>query len=244
MVSWLERWRNWREERAELREEREARQAEEDEAEDLATVSHGARRGWFAAFFRRRNREPEIDPVDEIPAFQRAAALPAEEDAPIVFQARRASIWERAEEPAAPAEAVAAALNVATLRPEPVQTQATPPLRTFSPRIPELQPIASRLEVVPAAAQHFAGEIAIHSRADAEARTATVAPKNVSGFKLPPSTLLNPRARSADHPRRSTARRGQGPGRKMRRVRRHAGRWCRSIPVPWSPPTSSSRKPA
>jgi S-DNA-T family DNA segregation ATPase FtsK/SpoIIIE len=191
MVSWLERWRNWREERAELREEREARQAEEDEAEDLATVSHGARRGWFAAFFRRRNREPEIDPVDEIPAFQRAAALPAEEDAPIVFQARRASIWERAEEPAAPAEAVAAAQNVATLRPEPVQTQATPPLRTFSPRIPELQPIASRLEVVPAAAQHFAGEIAIHGRADAEARTATVAPRNMSGFKLPSSTLLN-----------------------------------------------------
>jgi S-DNA-T family DNA segregation ATPase FtsK/SpoIIIE len=34
--------------------------------------------------------------------------------------------------------------------------------------------------------------IAIHGRADAEVRTTTVAPKNVSGFKLPPSTLLNP----------------------------------------------------
>jgi S-DNA-T family DNA segregation ATPase FtsK/SpoIIIE len=33
--------------------------------------------------------------------------------------------------------------------------------------------------------------IAIHGRADAQVRTATVAPKNVSGFKLPPSTLLN-----------------------------------------------------
>ena len=41
-----------------------------------------------------------------------------------------------------------------------------------------------------AAAAH-AGEIAIHGRADAEVRTVTVAPKNVSGFKLPPSTLLN-----------------------------------------------------
>ena len=37
----------------------------------------------------------------------------------------------------------------------------------------------------------FTGEIAIHGRADAEVRTATVAPKNVSGFKLPPSTLLS-----------------------------------------------------
>jgi DNA segregation ATPase FtsK/SpoIIIE, S-DNA-T family len=31
----------------------------------------------------------------------------------------------------------------------------------------------------------------IHERADADLRTTTVAPKNVSGFKLPPSTLLN-----------------------------------------------------
>ena len=46
---------------------------------------------------------------------------------------------------------------------------------------------------VPAAAPaaHVPGEIAIHGRADAEIRSATVAPKNVSGFKLPPSTLLN-----------------------------------------------------
>ena len=33
--------------------------------------------------------------------------------------------------------------------------------------------------------------IAIHERADADMRTVTVAPKNVSGFKLPASTLLN-----------------------------------------------------
>jgi DNA segregation ATPase FtsK/SpoIIIE, S-DNA-T family len=33
--------------------------------------------------------------------------------------------------------------------------------------------------------------LTIHERADADLRTTTVAPKNVSGFKLPPSTLLN-----------------------------------------------------
>src|SRR6185437_14339585 len=35
------------------------------------------------------------------------------------------------------------------------------------------------------------GEIAVHARADAETHTAPVAPKSISGFRLPPSTLLN-----------------------------------------------------
>ena len=59
-------------------------------------------------------------------------------------------------------------------RPEPAQHQ------------PQPQPIAAR-----AAEPAKAEPIAIHGRADAEVRTATVAPKNVSGFKLPPSTLLH-----------------------------------------------------
>jgi len=44
---------------------------------------------------------------------------------------------------------------------------------------------------VAAQASRTLGSISIHGRADAETRTVTVAPKNVSGFKLPPSTLLN-----------------------------------------------------
>jgi S-DNA-T family DNA segregation ATPase FtsK/SpoIIIE len=44
----------------------------------------------------------------------------------------------------------------------------------------------------PAASPRYEPEIAVHSRADADLHTATVAPKNVSGFKLPSSTLLNP----------------------------------------------------
>ncbi|HEY3626307.1 MAG TPA: DNA translocase FtsK [Terracidiphilus sp.] len=48
-----------------------------------------------------------------------------------------------------------------------------------------------RTEPVPAA-QPYGNGIAIHERADAEIRHAVVAPKNVEGFKLPPSTLLNP----------------------------------------------------
>jgi len=39
--------------------------------------------------------------------------------------------------------------------------------------------------------QPYGNGIAIHERADAETRHAVVAPKNVAGFKLPASTLLN-----------------------------------------------------
>jgi len=52
------------------------------------------------------------------------------------------------------------------------------------------EPPAIRPVFVPAALP--AEVIAINERADADLHTAAVAPKNVSGFKLPPSTLLNP----------------------------------------------------
>jgi S-DNA-T family DNA segregation ATPase FtsK/SpoIIIE len=55
-----------------------------------------------------------------------------------------------------------------------------------------IRPVATPLEPTFAPTPQPTGEIAIHHRAPAENRTATVAPKNVSGFKLPPSTLLNP----------------------------------------------------
>ena len=77
----------------------------------------------------------------------------------------------------------------------PIPVEARPPMR------PELRPDA-RLEsrpapmreepVAPAPQPRFSAEIAIHERADADVRTATVPPKHVSGFKMPPSTLLNP----------------------------------------------------
>jgi S-DNA-T family DNA segregation ATPase FtsK/SpoIIIE len=55
----------------------------------------------------------------------------------------------------------------------------------FEPSAPQpaVQPTA------PSALQ--SEEIAIHLRADSEIRSVTVAPKHVSGFKLPPSTLLH-----------------------------------------------------
>jgi S-DNA-T family DNA segregation ATPase FtsK/SpoIIIE len=199
LVSLLERWRNWREERAEQREER---QAMEDDAEELAQpfvpgseASHAAepasrRTGFFGALFGRRKRAPEIDPLDEIPAFQRAETVQQSEEIPVIPLTRRTSIWESADDrPAAPVSQ-----NAAPVRPlaTPLRTPGEGP-RPEEVRVPEFRPVASRFESAPAPmpTPQPTGEIAIHNRADAEIRSATVAPKNVSGFKLPPSTLLN-----------------------------------------------------
>jgi S-DNA-T family DNA segregation ATPase FtsK/SpoIIIE len=64
------------------------------------------------------------------------------------------------------------------------ETLATPPTN--------VEPTPLRAPTRPAAyAEPLAPDLTIHERADMELRTATVAPKNVSGFKLPPSTLLH-----------------------------------------------------
>src|SRR5207248_9153876 len=52
---------------------------------------------------------------------------------------------------------------------------------TVAPMRPEPMP----------APQPLGNGIQIHERADVEIHQAVVAPKNVAGFKLPPSTLLN-----------------------------------------------------
>ena len=220
VMAWHDRWQNWREERAERQRELEDRHEEQTEPGPAQRLFSGAaasapqtepeteaaapRLSRFAAFFSRRNRNraAEPDPVDEIPAFQRIAAKGAEEPIP----ARRVSIWERtvAESgsttpspsvppvpmPAAPAPVAAApaapppaSRSVVEMRPAQAVSQAASPAARQEVRQPAPTPLP--------AASHTGSEIAIHERADAEERSVTVAPKNVSGFKLPPSTLLN-----------------------------------------------------
>jgi S-DNA-T family DNA segregation ATPase FtsK/SpoIIIE len=202
-VSLHDRWRNWREERAEAREERRAeREAERAERRrpahapryvsgaisnsdmDAARGSAGEvhreefvqRPSRLAALFGLRERAPKDDPLDEIPTYRRGGFQPEEEEIPITAPARRPSIWERAVAEPAPAheEAAPAATNVLAMPAQPA-SPGPAPFQFDSAPIPSPR----------------GREIAIHERADAEARTATVAPKNVSGFKLPPSTLLN-----------------------------------------------------
>jgi S-DNA-T family DNA segregation ATPase FtsK/SpoIIIE len=187
VVSWQDRWHNWREERAEQQEAREAQLDREDgplrtQQSNPGTASGqnpenrngenmeslGSRPSLLAGMFRRRETASDRDPKD-IPAYQREA-LQAKQDADVI-PVHRTSIWERGE--AAPEQAPAAQ-----------SVQAMPPAQT------ETRPVAPRFEPVASAPVPAVDEIAIHVRAEAPQHTATVAPKHVSGFKLPPSTLL------------------------------------------------------
>ena len=204
-ISWNDRWRNWREERAERKAEMNLEQEDEPELE-LDPVE--PRTGFFASLFRRRKRseENDLDPVDEIPAYQRVAFESDRDEIPVAAASRRTSIWERsvadpgtfaAETTAVPAPIQAqppAPSRVAEPRMQPSPTvRETVAPRTADPRAAAAPPRTAEIpfERVTSPASRPYEEIAIHERADADVRTATVAPKNVSGFKLPPSTLLN-----------------------------------------------------
>jgi S-DNA-T family DNA segregation ATPase FtsK/SpoIIIE len=204
LVAWHDRYRNWREDRAERRRDLEERLIEQTQPGPAQRLFSGAipggpepvpgppaptRANRFAAFFGLKKRVPEADPVDEIPAFQRAVKG-TEDPAP----PRRSSIWERTvAESGVPTKTVAEATA-----PIAAATATTASAAQPAPNVVEMRPMpAPAAPSAPAPAPAHApaaiapGSIAIHERADADERTVTVAPKNVSGFRLPPSTLLN-----------------------------------------------------
>ncbi|HWA95438.1 MAG TPA: DNA translocase FtsK [Terracidiphilus sp.] len=201
-VSMYERWQNWRETRAEARAEQAAIRAEQQSPgpdqrlftnapapapeEMLDEPPIERKPSFLAGLFRRKKVTPEMDPVEDIPAYQRAIATPDSEKVPVVSH-RRASIWE----PESPPRPTIAAR--APVQPVAPVTQRTDTAPTSAPRLVETrtppQPAPEPAKAVETSAP--AQTIAIHERADAEVKSATVAPKNVSGFKLPPSTLLN-----------------------------------------------------
>jgi DNA segregation ATPase FtsK/SpoIIIE, S-DNA-T family len=203
----LERWRNWRLERAEIRAEQRAERAgvsrdglhsgeESIPSHEPSPEPELRKEGFLARLFRRRT--PASDPadlIDEIPAFQRAETVQRSEEIPVVPPARRSSIWEREDEEPTHAEA-AAPQKVTPIRPEPAHARAADshsvPARFVDTRLAAVSPAhpaPAHFDPPPAAAP--ADAIAIHNRADADLRTVTVAPKNLSGFKLPSSTLLH-----------------------------------------------------
>ncbi len=244
---WNDRWQNWREERAEKKAERDAikRGALLDEeqqnpgpkqslytgsAEGEAAATMRTPRGLASFFWRKRERE--IDPVEEIPAYQRQRAMDPEQDvdptaeavaaAEPVRRVAKPSIWERAVASgadAAPAAGVSAAqaaydeearvqrtipaqqapsavparMQDAYAEPEPEQIPVTERYQAIASHVePEPTPAPMRPEPVAMRVPHAAPmeEAIVHERADVDEKMVTVAPKNVSGFKLPPSTLL------------------------------------------------------
>ncbi len=197
-VAWRDRWRSRREEREEMRAEEEAVRVEGkrpvpfpkfavESGPQLDEDPPPSRFSRFLAFFTRK-RAPQQDPLDEIPAFQREPLQQAEAAIPIT-PPRRTSIWERGEAESAPPVSASSAL-AAQLRPLAAQPVASHLAAAHPPVHPVEQWLAAKPEPAPGAATP-SGEIAIHGRADADVHPVTVAPKNVSGFKLPASTLLS-----------------------------------------------------
>ncbi len=187
-ADWRERWRSRREERADLRAEQNRPvpfpKLATAAVPDVETELPARRPNRFLAFFTRKHA-PQQDPLDKIPAYQRMDLPQNPEErseAAIPITRRRPSIWERGEPEAAAAAPMPAPATTTPL-PKPLQAQTGVP----QPADPG---VAMRPTPVPTPRQQ-AGEIAIHGRADAEVHTVAVAPKNVSGYKLPSSTLLN-----------------------------------------------------
>jgi len=194
LMAWNDRWHNWREARAEAKAEREDAKAQQNApgpdqrlftgSMDAATEEGSevpAKRSFsLASLFRRREKETVSDPIDEIPAFQRASTIPVETQ-PTAATARKTSIWER---PATESSAT-------SLKSIPVPHAPPAPVAQPVAEVKPLRTAALEVKPIAAAAPPESGAIAIHERADADVRTVTVAPKNVSGFKLPASTLLH-----------------------------------------------------
>ncbi len=199
-LTWLhERWREGRERRAEERGEAEEASLPSpgtDFAEDDAELD--AHPSLFARLFRR-SRGQEIDP-QEIPAFQRIKPASPVADASEAKIAVTSSIWDRSVAAAPkPLEAAPAEIPI-TAQPEPIREVPEPSRIAESHPAPapvRVEPAPSRFVPEPAAPTLAAqpmqavSEPVLHERADADLRTAAVAPKSVSGFRLPPSTLLN-----------------------------------------------------
>ena len=198
-AEWRDRRRDLREEEEELEARRGALSSEGNGAipfsqfdaaanPEMETEIPAQKPNRFLAFFMRR-RAPKQDPIDEIPAYQRvdsrADQQPRTEE-PAVMP-RRSSIWEHSEAETGhaaryPTHAPMTAAVVAAATVAPIRLQAAPPA--------PVDPWANERPTPAAAPPGRAGEIAIHSRADAEVHAVTVAPKHVSGYKLPSSTLL------------------------------------------------------
>ncbi len=177
LAEWHDRWRNWREERAERRAEREAEREEE---------YRPAGAGLFAAVDAdEENSGGRPARLGAEAAFGRSDAPGAEETIPIAPPVRKSSIWERAGWDAAPPAPAAAQQAASAARSQAAQA------RFAAPHAVEAHPAEARRDPAPVAAGRPTEAITIHDRADAAMRTATVAPKSVSGYKLPPSTLLN-----------------------------------------------------
>jgi S-DNA-T family DNA segregation ATPase FtsK/SpoIIIE len=167
VLAWRDRIRNWRSAWAE---KRAVAQAEKNATKRAAAT------------------EPPVKPVrraegeERIPASRRSAFADVSSNAPAAkpetaAQPHSPSLWDQMPRTSIPDREPEPAEDDAAYEPE---EAAAAPIRT---------PI--RTTERPAPASQPAQNISVKNRADAEARQVTLAPRAVSGFRLPPSTLLH-----------------------------------------------------
>ena len=180
VYSWRDRWQNFRLHRAKKIAARSADRtirAQQKAAAQRASAAQPASRQPRTSWLSRILHRPEHTNEEEMPTARRAAfaetAGPASpEDAAYLEEPDPApSLWTQ--------------IPRATVRdPEPEPEPAPPPVR----------PTALDRRMEESAEEEDepdTGSISIRERADADARPVTLTPRAVSGYRLPPSTLLH-----------------------------------------------------
>jgi len=178
VLAWRDRWQNWRFARTHAKEARAEAKLERAREKELAKARKAeakmARRGM--ASDERVAAAPANAPVSASTAASAAMLVDDDEDATVGRHRRGGFAEVYAEEP--PPQTLWEQMPRAVVpdpAPEPVREEAA-----------VLKPQLVRKETPAADSGIKVGE-----RADVEARAVTVTPKSLSGFKLPPSTLLH-----------------------------------------------------
>jgi S-DNA-T family DNA segregation ATPase FtsK/SpoIIIE len=174
--AWRDRWTNWKAARARKRELRQAVKEDAARAKEFARAQKAASKaGKLTA------KEPKIQKAVAVQPVRVAEV--AEE----VSRPRQGGFAEMYDEPAPVTSLWDAMPRAQMVEAEVEELVEEPKPQLIVPR---------RTEPVAAPPPKFepkfdSRSIAVGERADADVRTVTVTPKSVSGFKLPPSTLLH-----------------------------------------------------
>jgi DNA segregation ATPase FtsK/SpoIIIE, S-DNA-T family len=178
VMAWRDRWRNWKLARIRAKELKAEARQDKIRGKELAT----ARKAAAKLEKQEAKRGRIVEPVAE------AFAATDENDSPGHRHQGFAEMFS--EQPATPTiweQIPQARVPDPEPEPEPKPVPAPAPLPVTKPHLVTKR--ESRPEPKPEPPSD--PNIAVADRADADARPVTVAPKSVSGFRLPPSTLLH-----------------------------------------------------
>jgi len=190
--AWRDRWANWKAARARKRELRLAVREDAARAKAMAKAQKAAAK---TGKIRAKGREmPHMVPVASARAADEAEEMPGTRKAGFaeIYNESAPRVWDEVPEAQAPdfdseleAEAEPQMDAEPTEQPRP---QLLVPRRAEP--VPAAKPDAARVEPLRVEPKFDSRAIAVGERADLDIRGVTLTPKSVSGFRLPPSTLL------------------------------------------------------